>query len=96
MSWSERENGGLKGSLSRWVCRRACVFALLKLFGPFSLHDGVDDWWRRESLLNEERLGAHGREKLFDVRIRQLITANLILLFYYLSVGELSQRVARQ
>lgn len=33
---------------------------------------------------------------MFDVWIRQLFTANLILLFYYLSVGQLSQRVARQ
>lgn len=32
---------------------------------------------------HEERLGAHGREKLFDVRIRQLINATLILLIYY-------------
>lgn len=37
-----------------------------------------------------------GEKKLIDVRIRQLITANLILLFYYLSVGKLSRRVARQ
>lgn len=61
MSGSERE---------RWLQRfpeppelqTSMCFCINKTFGPFSLHDGVDDWWRRESLLNEERLGAHGRE----------------------------------
>lgn len=55
---SEAEIGGWTCSLTLALSQTS-MCSYIKVFGPFSVDDGVDDWRRRESLLME-RLGAYG------------------------------------